>query len=185
MSTLSPTSTGRRSPVPVVMAVVFALAIGVAGGWWFAGRDKGIAAPTTSPTTSCSTHASASRSKAKPVVLPNPRTIKVNVYNATKRRGLARTTSVELAARAFMIGSVANDPLNRVIQGTAQIRYGPKGALAAKVVAAQVPNPIMVRDRRKDASVDFVIGDLFGTLNTIAQAQAQETAQPSPTSTPC
>jgi len=185
MSTLSPTSAGRRSPLPAVLAVVLALAIGVAGGWWFAGRGKGsaVASPTTS--TSCSTHASAAKTTAKPIALPNPRTIKVNVYNATARRGLARATSLELAARAFVVGTVANDPLNKVIQGTAEIRYGPRGARAAKVVAAQVPNPVMVPDTRKDASVDFVVGELFSSLNTIVQAQAQLTQKPSPTGTPC
>ena len=69
---------------------------------------------------------------AKPAALPNPRTVKVNVYNATKHRGLARSTSVELAARGFAIGTVANDPLNKLIVGTAEIRYGSKGASQAR-----------------------------------------------------
>ncbi len=186
MSTLTPTGTGRRSPLPIVVAVVVALAIGIGGGWWFAGRDKGTAAATPSTSSTCSTHASTSKSgSAKPVVLPDPRTVKVNVYNATKHRGLAKATSVELAARGFGIGSVANDPLNKLIIGTAEIRYGPKGAAAAKVVAAQVPTPILVLDKRKDASVDFVIGERYSSLNTPAVAQAQLTAKPSPTGSPC
>ena len=186
MSTLTPTGTGRRGPLPVVVAVIVALALGIAGGWWFAGRDKGSASapPTSSP--SCSTHPSTSKSSsAKPVVLPDPRTIKVNVYNATKHRGLAKATSVELAARGFGIGTVANDPLNKLIVGTAQIRYGTKGAAQAKVVAAQVPSPIMVTDRRKDGSVDFVIGEQYSSLNTPAQAQTQLKAVPTPTASHC
>jgi len=183
MSTLTPTGTRRRGPLPIILAVVLALAIGVAGGWWFAGRDKSSAAPEPSSSSSCSTtHASGSRSGSpKPVVLPDPRTVKVNVYNATKHRGLARATSVELAARGFGIGTVANDPLNKLIVGTAEIRYGSKGAAQARVVAAQVPTAILVTDKRTNATVDFVIGEKFTSLNTPAQAAVALTASPSPT----
>jgi hypothetical protein len=185
MSTLTPTGHGRRSPLPVILAVVVALAVGIVGGWFVAGRDKGTPSAGPSASTSCPTHASASKSKsAKPVVLPDPRTIRVNVYNATKHRGLARSTSVELAARGFGIGTVANDPLNKLIIGTAEIRYGTKGATQARVVAAQVAAPIMVLDKRTNATVDFVIGEKFTSLNTPAQAAVQLTASPSPTATP-
>jgi hypothetical protein len=163
-----------------VIAVVLALAVGVGGGWWFAGRDKGKVAAAPSASTSCSSRATA-KSTAKPAPLPNPRTVRVNVYNATKHSGLARSTSIQLAARGFAIGTVANDPLNKVIQGTVQVRFGIRGIAAAKVVAAQVPGPIMVRDARKDASVDFVIGETFTALNTPVQAQTVLTTSPSPT----
>jgi LytR cell envelope-related transcriptional attenuator len=186
MSTLTPTGTGRRGPLPVVIAVVVALALGIGAGWWFAGRDKGSASAAPSSSSSCTAHASTSKSVSpKPVALPDPRTIKVNVYNATKHRGLAKATSVELAARGFTLGSVANDPLNKLINGTAEIRYGTKGAAAAKVVGAQVPDPIMVADKRKDVTVDFVIGERYSSLNTPAQAQTQLKASPSPTASHC
>jgi LytR cell envelope-related transcriptional attenuator len=188
MSTLTPTGHGRRSPLPVIVAVVVALAIGIGGGWWFAGRDKGgspVAGPSSSSSCSSTTHATKSASKStKPAALPNPRTIRVNVYNATKHRGLARSTSVELAARGFTIGTVANDPLNKLIVGTAEIRYGSKGAAQARVVAAQVASPVMVLDKRTSVTVDFVIGEAYTTLNTPAQAAVQLTASPSPTATP-
>ena len=190
MSTLSPTGSSRRSPLPAVIAVVLALAVGVGGGWWFAGRDKGTPAASPTTSTSCTSHSTANatakstaKSTAKAVALPNPRVIRVNVYNATTRSGLARSTSVLLAARGFAIGALANDPLNKTVPGTAEIRFGRKGLLAAKVVAAQVPSPVMVRDLRPDASVDFVIGNTFTALNTPVQAQAVLRASPSPTPT--
>ena len=185
MSTLTPTGHGRRSPLPVIVAVVVALAIGIGGGWWFAGRDKG-GTPIAAPSTSAAARPTRRRPRAsaKPAALPNPRTVKVNVYNATKHRGLARSTSVELAARGFTIGTVANDPLNKLIVGTAEIRYGSKGASQARVVAAQVASPIMVLDKRTTVTVDFVIGEAYTTLNTPAQAAVQLTASPSPTATP-
>jgi hypothetical protein len=184
MSTLTPTGHGRRSPLPVILLIVLALVVGVAGGWFIAGRDKGSPSAEPSTSASCPSHSASSASGTpKPVVLPNPRTVKVNVYNATKRRGLARSTSIELAARGFVVGKVANDPLNKLIVGTAEIRYGTKGVSQARVVAAQVATPVMVQDRRTDTTVDFVIGEKFVSLNTPAQAAAALTAAPSPTAT--
>jgi len=181
MSTLTPTGGGRRSPMPAIVAVIVALAVGIAGGWWFAGRDSGGTGASPGPTNSCSSHSSVSGS-AKPVVLPNPRTITVNVYNATGRKGLARSTSVEMASRGFVVGKVANDPLKRPVVGTAEVRYGRKGVLQAKVVAAQVPAAVLVRDGRADISVDLVIGDGFTAMATAVEAQTALTAQPTPTS---
>ncbi|WP_369267698.1 LytR C-terminal domain-containing protein [Streptomyces harbinensis] len=42
--------------------------------------------------------------------LPEPRTITVNVYNATTRTGLAQQTADALAERGFVIGTVDNAP---------------------------------------------------------------------------
>jgi len=179
MSTLTPTGSGRRGPLPVVLAIVLALAIGAAGGWWFAGRsDTGAASPRPTTSRTCTTHPTAS---GKPVVLPAPAHITVNVYNATQRGGLAHLTSNVMARRGFQIGAVANDPLNKIIPAPAEIRYGPAGAKAAKVVAAQVPHPTMVRDKRKNGIVDLVLGEGFIALRTPAQAHAVLTAHARPT----
>ena len=58
------------------------------------------------------------------------------MFNATDRQGLAKSTAKQLEQRGFVIGDIANDPLNKGISGTAQVRYGPKGKSQAKVVAA-------------------------------------------------
>ena len=209
MTTLSPVggSSRRRSgALPVVLAVVAALAVGLVGGWWFAGRGQNSAAagPTSSSTchsagSSGSVHASASGSSKKPTAkatkaaraaLPLPRTITVNVYNATTRSGLALTTSLQLGSRGFKIGKVANDPAKKIIAASAEIRYGPSGLVEAKVVAAQVIGAVMVPDHRKDATVDLVLGDGYVALASPQQAAAAlatVTAVPSasPTSTVC
>ena len=104
MTTLTPTSSGRRSPFPVIVAVIVALILGVGGGWWFAGRDKGTTGASPSNSTSCSPKPSGSVSgspaaSGKPVALPKPTAITLNVYNATTRKGLARTTAAELAVK--------------------------------------------------------------------------------------
>jgi hypothetical protein len=180
VSTLTPTGTGRRSPLPWVVLVLFALVVGAAGGWWFAGRsDKGSPAAHPTASVSCTPHATATGPHA---ALPAPSTITVNVFNATTRTGLARDTSRELAARGFKIGVVANDPLHKVIPTSAEIRYGPSGVRQAKVVAAQVPLPRLVQDRRTTAVVDFVIGEGFTALSPPAQVRAQLSAHPTATS---
>jgi LytR cell envelope-related transcriptional attenuator len=201
MTTLHPSrGDGRRGPLRSVVAVVLALAVGLGAGWYLGGRDKATTATAPSSTPSCQrtsasstshtpsptgtrrpTASGAAHATAKPVTLPAPNTITVNVYNATTRRGLARTTSLEMSSRGFTVGQVANDPLNRVIPAPAEVRYGPRGVLAARVVAAQVPDPRMVRDARKNATVDLVLGEGFTALNTPAQAQAQLIASPTPT----
>jgi hypothetical protein len=211
MTTLSPSGSSRRrsSALPVVFAVVAALAIGVAGGWWFAGRGHGTTTATPSSTSTChsarSTASSSTRSKSpsstsaatstkkatgKPTrppavgALPLPTAITVNVYNATTRTGLALSTSLELAARGFRTGHVANDPAKKIIAASAEIRYGPKGALAAKIVAAQVIGAVLVPDHRTDATVDFVLGEGFAALATPDQAKATIAALATPSASP-
>ncbi len=204
MTLLSPSSSShRRGVLPVVAAGVAALAVGLAGGWYFAGRDKTtVAAPRPTTTSTCTRHPTTSASgsstarttaspgkspTAKPsaslVAYPSPRSITVNVYNATTRKGLAKATSLELAARGFAVGTVGNDPAKKIIAASAEIRYGRLGAIAAKVVAAQVVGAVLVPDNRKNASVDFVLGEGYAALTPTAQANAVISALASPTAT--
>ncbi len=214
MTTLSPSGGfGRRrssSALPVVLAVIAALAVGLGAGWWFAGRSSStppVVAASSSPTCHSGTASpsgsatkSASKSSSKspsgspatttkpsappPAARPLPRAITVNVYNATTRKGLAKTTSVELAARGFRTGKVANDPSKKIIAAAAEIRYGTAGAEAAKVVAAQVIGAVLVPDNRKDGSVDFVLGEGYAALATPAQASAAIAALGTPSASP-
>ena len=187
MTTLTPTGSGRRSPFPVVFAVIVALILGVGGGWWFAGRDKGTTGASPSNSTSCSPKPSGSVSgspaaNGKPVALPKPTSITLNVYNATTRKGLARTTAAELAARGFKTAAVANDPLKKAIPGSVEIRAGKAGAGAAKVAAAQVVGSVIVVDKRTSQVVDFVIGDGYAALATPEQVKIA--LLPSPSASP-
>jgi ABC-type uncharacterized transport system permease subunit len=181
MTTLSPSSYGRRSGgggvLPLLVALVVGLLVGAAGGFWV-GQHRGTAsAAAASASVSCPPVTPASA-----VALPAAKTITVNVYNATTRAGLARSTSVLLVQRGFQIKSVANDPKNASVAGSAEVRYGPKGALAAKVVAAQVMGAALVPDQRADATVDFVLGQGFTALATPAQVAAN--LKPKPVAVP-
>ncbi len=111
------------------------------------------------------------------VVDPNsnaapPYTVTVNIYNATNRSGLAAEVATEFRARGFTIGKVANDPLNAKVSGTAQVRFGENGRKEAIAVANQVKGAARTQDKRKDTSVDFVIGNAYAEL------------KPAPTCTP-
>jgi hypothetical protein len=102
-------------------------------------------------------------------VLPRPGMITVNVYNATPRAGLAKTTADELRKRGFVIGRVGNAPAayDKNVKGTAVLLGGSQAQNALKVLGAQ----IAAGDQKADPSragasdVDLIIGDGFGGLD--------------------
>jgi hypothetical protein len=110
--------------------------------------------------------------------------VHVNVYNSTSRDGLASTVASALGKRSFVIEAVANDPLHADVTGTALVRYGPKGAAAARLLGAQVPDATLRRDKRKDARVDLVLGDAFRRLAPVAPTAGTGASTPSATCTP-
>lgn len=113
--------------------------------------------------------------------LPEPATVTVNVYNATDRSGLARTTADELKARKFGIGAVANDPLGKTVAGTAEIRYGVSGADNAKLLRYYAPKAKLVQDKRTDATVDLVLGAKW---NAVPPQKAVDAALAKPVESP-
>lgn len=95
---------------------------------------------------------------------PTPGTTTVNVYNATQRRGLAASTATQVRQRGFLVSTVANDPLQKTVTGTAEVRYGKSGAARGRLVLALVKGAKAVPDARLDASVDLVLGNAFSAL---------------------
>lgn len=94
-----------------------------------------------------------------------PANTTVNVYNATTKKGLAARTATELRRRGFTIGDVSNDPLKRKVAGAAEVRYGPAGkARAPLVVPLGGKGTTQVADKRKEATVDLVLGATFTSL---------------------
>ncbi|MBA3234348.1 MAG: LytR C-terminal domain-containing protein [Propionibacteriales bacterium] len=179
---LTPKGTGgskqvrRRGTVGRVLVVVVALVvIGAAAGFaWYRGEEPSTALPSD-PKTSCRT----------PTPTPRPleaARVRVNVYNATKQRGLAALVARQLRKRGFHVGRVANDPAERRIPGVAEVRAGSDGVRAARTVGAHLPSYAVVTDRRADASVDVVVGGAFRSLRTVGAAQAELDSTPSPPS---
>lgn len=104
-----------------------------------------------------------------PRLKPIPREVTVNVYNTTYKTGLAKTVADEVRARGFKVKDVTNDPLRTMQMGTAVIRYGEQGDLAAALLKGHVPDAQLVRDNRAGASVDLVIGNAFTELVPLSQ----------------
>lgn len=99
---------------------------------------------------------------------PIPSEVKVNVYNTTYKTGLAKTVADAVAARGFKVKDVSNDPLRTLQMGTAVIRYGEEGDLAATLLQGHVPGAQLVKDDRLGAGVDLVIGNAFTELTPVA-----------------
>ncbi|MEU6577706.1 LytR C-terminal domain-containing protein [Streptomyces sp. NPDC046805] len=120
----------------------------------------------------CRTESSPSTAPAK--ALPEPGTITVNVYNATARTGLAKSTADELKKRGFKIGKVGNasKDFDKKVKGTG-VLLGPDASLKTSlpVLGAQLTAAERRTDAgRKGADVDLIIGDGFKTLTKKADA---------------
>lgn len=126
---------------------------------------------------------------AKPVLhglpgLPEAGSITVNVYNATPRTGLAAKVSDELKKRGFKIGKVDNAPAryDKKVKETAVLVAGPQADKALTVLGAHLPGTRSVQDKRKDTSVDLMIGKAYKNLDTPQAARKALTklVKPSP-----
>jgi len=174
----------RRRPwatgilVVLMMAVVFGGTYGAVVLLRGGGNEPG---PGTSGTSSPDTCVTVTVTPG--AALPEPATVTVNVYNATDRSGLARTTADELKNREFGIGAVANDPLGKSIAGVAEIRYGVDGADNAKLLRYYAPKAKLVQDKRTDATVDLVLGEQWKAVapqKAVDAALAKPVASPGP-----
>jgi hypothetical protein len=111
-------------------------------------------------------------------VLPSKDEVVLNVYNSTKRAGLAGKTAREFKAEGFRIKNVANDPRERRIPEVAEIRFGPNAAQAAQLVEYYLAGAKMVELKRKGTVVDVSLGRGYTTLaNGAAVAAALATPQ--------
>lgn len=148
----------RYRSLATLLVVLLVLAL----GFWLAYsyfRDPDAGGGQTPPVPTC-----------RPATAQDvsPESTKVNVFNATNRAGLAKTTSTQVANLGFQVGTVANDPLKKEIPGPAEVRYGPKGKANAQLVLAAVgKGAASVEDTRKDATVDLVLGDTFRKLGPL------------------
>jgi hypothetical protein len=116
--------------------------------------------------------------------VPKPAQITVNVFNATTRSGLAKTTADELKKRGFKIGEVGNaaKQYDKKVTGTG-ILLGPASSLNSSlpVLATQ----LSTAERRTDAArtgpaVDLIIGNGFKALTSPAEATKALTALAAP-----
>ncbi|WP_043685729.1 LytR C-terminal domain-containing protein [Streptomyces xylophagus] len=165
----------RRRGRLVLMMVASVAVLGV-GGWGtlqlidvFTGGGKQAAA--AGPKADCATKASPSPSTA---LVPKPAQITVNVYNATPRSGLAKSTADELKKRGFKIGDVGNASAqwDKKVKGTG-VLLGPAASLdtSLPVLATQLTGAERRTEAtRKGTTVDLIIGTAFKDLTAKAAA---------------
>lgn len=176
----------RRSRPAVLLVAVLVTAALVAGAWWWSQQTATDEVGAT-PARICSTPGPA------PTVVAAS-AVKVNVYNATDKRGLASQVATQLRRRGFLVKKVDNDPMKRTVAGAAEVRHSRLGAGAARTVTAQVgpagqvgaaAEVAAVPDQRTDASVDLVIGTAWHGLRPPADAAAALSPTPQPVPAGC
>lgn len=146
----------RRIRTSVTLLVLIGVVIGAA---WYSWRnvvsedDSAATSPTGQP---CA--------PSTPTAAPAPAEVQVNVYNSTDRNGLASAIARQVRERGFVVVDVDNDPLDREVAGTAEVRSGPTTQAAAELVATLVTGAVYVPDQRTEATIDLVLGDAFEAL---------------------
>ncbi|MEU6677234.1 LytR C-terminal domain-containing protein [Streptomyces sp. NPDC046925] len=182
---------GRRRIVLAVVASV--VAVGLIG-WGtlqlidvFTGGDKARAAGSRDDC--AAKRPGPSTGPSAPKALPKPGDIKVNVYNATPRGGLAKDVAAELKKRGFTVGKVDNAPkeYDKKVKGTG-ILLGPKSATesAMPVLGTQLAGTESRTDARKGGEVDLILGTKFKDLakKEDADKALAVLAKPQPTPSP-
>ncbi|MGW7275676.1 LytR C-terminal domain-containing protein [Streptomyces sp. NPDC054864] len=179
---------GRRR---LVLAVIASVAGAGLIGWGtlqlidvFTGGGKATAASSRSD---CAAKKPGPSAEPAPAALPKPGQIKVNVFNATPRSGLAKDVAAELKKRGFAIGKVDNAPkeYDKKVKGTGML-LGPKSATgtALPVLGTQLAGTESRTDARKGGEVDLIIGSKFKDLakKEDADKALAVLAKPKPTS---
>ncbi len=166
----------------VAMLVLFGIGFGIATLLKGSGGTDGTDA-AASPSASAFVDGCSTIMVTPAEVLPLASRVTINVYNSTKRVGLAGEAAKLLGVRGFKIAKVENDPLGVVVEGEGEIRYGPKGEAGAKLMAYHFPGATLINDGRGGKRIDVVLGKQFADLANDAEVVAQ-LAQPSPSASP-
>ncbi|MFJ4962634.1 LytR C-terminal domain-containing protein [Streptomyces sp. NPDC088729] len=120
-------------------------------------------------------------------VLPKPAGIKVNVYNATTRSGLAKAAAAELKKRGFLVGDVGNAPeaYDKKVPGPALLLGAPTATNGSfTVLGTQLPGTVQKTDARTTAEIDLILGAKFRAFSTPRAAAAAMAALTKPAPVP-
>ncbi|GHE08045.1 LytR C-terminal domain-containing protein [Klenkia taihuensis] len=169
-------SRDRRPLVPVIFLLVLALA--ALGVWWNVFRTE--AAGARADAAACSSAEAAAPSL-------DPTTVQIRVLNATDTAGLAGTVAATMQSRGFVVTEFANDssPRRAEVAGVGEVRFGPRGAEAARYLELFLPGAGEYQDTRADATVDLVIGPQFTELATPEAVAAALTPAASASAAAC
>jgi hypothetical protein len=145
----------------VLITLLVAVAL-VAGAMWTGVLPSPVARPFSTPE---ATDAAEAVPCPPPDAMPVPfGEIAVNVYNGTRRAGLAATTGSQLAQFGVVVSSQANYP-GGSYGGVAQVVAGPLGIPSAYTISALIPESVVTYEgSRSDATVDVVLGEAFESV---------------------
>lgn len=103
------------------------------------------------------------------VRLPEPKEVKLKVFNATNTRGLGAQVSQDFTNRKFQVKGTTNNA--KVVDGVAVLRFGPKAVGAAHLLRAYFLDEADTQydKARKDDIVDVVIGTDFQQIGTTTE----------------
>jgi hypothetical protein len=174
----------------VLAAVATVVALGLAG-WGtiqlidvFSGDStRSTSAATAGRKPGCEPSPSASVK-----ALPKPGQIRVNVYNATPRGGLAKTTADELKKRGFVIGTVGNAPAayDKKVPGAGILLGAPtESDSSLTVLGTQLKGATPKTDTRTTKDVDLIIGTDFKALNVQKDAAQALATLSAPVASSC
>ena len=153
-TTESPASMAARARRRRALITIGILLLGLFFAFWYglsyyqADQERRAAQP---PPPTCRTY---------PPDRVVPADVTVNIYNATRRSGLAGRTSQQFTQRGFQVGKVANDPSSRKTPKVAEVRFGPKGKAAADLVLQVMP------EGSKGVELDFASSGVSVALGT-------------------
>lgn len=119
--------------------------------------------------------------------IPKPGTIKVNVYNATPRGGLAKQVGDELKKRGFQVVKQANAPkeYDKKVKAAALLVGAPKSLdTLLPVLGTQVKGAETKADARGGQEIDLIIGNAFKSLDAKKDADAALAALAKPAPAP-
>ncbi|MGW5054461.1 envelope integrity protein Cei [Actinokineospora sp. NPDC004072] len=169
----------KRRPVPaLIFLAVLAIAAGVV--WIQVLEDAGAerADARTCPASPLPAEALAGLTEPLGEVLPHSalddvtpapaRTALIRVLNASGQNRQATAVSESLSELGFAkLAPPKNDMLypEGSLACHGQIRFGQKGVAAARTLSLLVPCAELVRDGRKDATVDLAVGQRFGHVD--------------------
>ena len=86
----------------------------------------------------------------------------VHVFNASTVNGLALATARELQKRGFKVPTTPSSEPKTKVTGSALVRYGASGELAAQTVVSVVDGPVqLLKDDRAGSDVDLVLSAKF------------------------
>ncbi|PRZ43656.1 LytR cell envelope-related transcriptional attenuator [Antricoccus suffuscus] len=155
---------GGRRPVPPLIFLLILAILALAVWWKVIRKDE---ASQVNKAAGCTKTAS-SQVIAE---LSNMAAIKVHVLNGANQQGLAAAIQADLTGRGFSVLDIANYSGDTPITSAGEIRYGPKGEFAARVLQHQtVDFELITAPTVKDDTVTLIAGQGYKGLVTPEKA---------------